>query len=740
VLTPRVKRLRDASLRVSGSFWERGLLWAQAMREHHHLPRELRAAHALKHLLDNVSIEIRPGELIVGSVPMSEMPQQKQEEMDAAGALMREHDVGRAFAELISDEERAGLETATYTASAMMGHTAINNEKVLRSGLLGIRDEVQQRLAALDPLAAESVDARIFLEACRVALDGALRFAERHAELAAEMAQQQSDPQRAAELREIARVCRKVPAHPAETFHEALQCVWFMHWMVAAETGWGHACFCPGRTDQYAWPQLEADLDAGRLAREQALELLECFFIKYGEWGPQTSPQVMIIGGQHSGGGDASNELTFLCLEASRALHVLHPSLAVSYHKGTPDRLLREAADTLRTGCSYPFIFNDEVIVPGLTDVGVAREDAVGYVPCACVEISVGGRCNAWVASGYHNWGKMLELALHDGVDPATGRQAGPCTGRFEDMQSLDEVKGAVKRQIRHFVEMEVRSYNLLDRLMGERAVLPLLSCVVDDCIERGRHYFAGGARYNFIEPEAVGPANVADSLAALDRFVFAEQRIGKGELLAALASNFEGREDLRQQLIHAAPKFGNDEDEADSLLVELVDFWCTQVRKHRNYRGGPYLPGFLCWVMHGTLGKHVGALPDGRRAGEALSPHLGPTPGYDRSGPTAVINSVGKADLSRALGGVVLNLKFLPAQLEGESREKFVGLLRTAFERGVFEVQITVVDSETLRAAQRDPARHQDLVVRVGGYSAYFTTLDTSLQDEIIARTEQKL
>ena len=739
-MTPRVKQLRDRSLSISGFFWERGPLWAQAVDKWHHLPAVLRAARALEHLLGNMPIEVRPGELIVGAVPMSDPPAEKKAEIEEAGRILNQHNLGLAFANLITEQERVGLDTLTYTAGAMTGHTAINNEKVLQRSLLGIKADVQNCLDAVSPVAPEAPEKRIFYQACLIALDAAVRFAERYAELAEQMARAEADAARASELREIARVCRKVPAHPAETFHEALQAVWMMHLLVAAETGWGHGCFCPGRTDQYCWPHLKRDLESGRLTREQAMELLECLFVKYGDYGATSSPQVMIIGGQRADGSDASNELTYMCLEASRELRILHPSLALSYHKGTPERLLEAAADTLRAGCSYPFIFNDEVIVPGLTEVGVSREDAVGYVPCACVEISVGGRCNAWVASGYHNWGKMLELALHDGVDPATGRQVGPATGRFEQMRTFDELKEAVKRQIAHFVEIEVRSYNLLDKLMGDEFPVPLLSCVVEDCIEKGRHYFDGGARYNFIEPEAVGPANVADSLMAVKRLVFERKTLNRDDLLSALKENFAGREDLRQRLMHDAPKFGNDDDEVDGVLVEFVDFWCDEVRKHRNVRGGPYLPGFLCWIMHGVLGERVGALPDGRRAGEALSAHLGPSPGYDRKGPTAVIKSVSKNDLSRALGGVVLNLKFLPRQLEGESRGKFVKLLRAAFGQGIFEVQITVVDSKTLRAAQREPGKYADLVVRVGGYSAYFTTLARNLQEEIIARTEQPL
>jgi formate C-acetyltransferase len=430
-----------------------------------------------------------------------------------------------------------------------------------------------------------------------------------------------------------------------------------------------------------------------------------------------------------------------LFLEASRKLEILHPALALSYHTGTPDALLEQALATLRNGKGFPFIFNDEVIVPGLLDLGVTREDAVQYVPCACVEITVAGRTCPWVASGYHNWGKLMELALHDGIDPATGKQVGPRTGEFTHMASFAELKAAVRAQIRHFVQLEVRSYNLLDKIMGEQFPKPLLSCVVEDCLEQGRDYFAGGARYNFIEPEAVGPANVADSLMAMKKLVFDEPVLDREELLLALSCNFEGFERLRQQLLHAAPKFGNDEEEVDRLLVELVDFWCTEVRQYTNYRGGPYLPGFLCWRMHGDLGRFVGALPDGRRAGEALAADLGPVQGRDRRGPTAVINSVAKTDLRRALGGVVLNLKFLPQQLQGEAGvRKFIDLLRTMFAQGIFEVQINLVDTAVLRDAQVHPERYQGLAVRVGGYSAYFTSLDKTLQDEVIARTTQKV
>jgi len=736
-MTPRITQLRQRHLDTIGYFWERNLLWAQGMQQWHHLPRALRAAHALRHLVENVSIEIGPGELIVGAVPMSDPPADKKEDLEAAAAFMDQHSVHAAFNDLMSPQERAGIEAYAYTACPMNGHTTINNEKVLQLGLLGIRGGVQERLAALDPLAPEDTDRRLFYEACLVALEAAMRFAERYAELAEELAARETDPMRAAELEQIARTCRTVPAHPAGTFQEALQSVWFMHWLVAAEHGNSHFCFCPGRTDRYCYPALKSDLESRRLSRQQALELLESFLINYNRWGRFAPPQVMIIGGQHPDGSDATNELTYLCLEACREVRFLHPSLAISYHKGTPDKLLVEAVETLRSGCGYPCFFNDEVIVPGLLDIGVPREEAVHYIPCSCVEITVAGRCNAWVASGYHNWGKMLELALNDGVDPATGRQTGPRTGQFTQMMRFDDFKEAVKQQIRHFVEMEVRSYNLLDKLMGEMFPVPLLSCVVEDCLEKGKDYFAGGARYNFIEPEAVGPTNVADSLAAVRRLVFEDGSVTRQELLTALERNFEGCEGLRQRLIHGAPKFGNDEDEVDGLMVELVDLWYSEVRKHRNHRGGPYLPGFLCWVMHARLGEHVGALPDGRRAGEALAPHLGPSPGRDRHGPTAVINSVAKTDLSKALSGVVLNLKFLPDQLQGDSRERFLALLRTGFEKGIFEVQITLADSQTLRAAQEKPAEYGDLVVRVGGYSACFTALDKTLQDEVIARTE---
>jgi formate C-acetyltransferase len=738
-MNERIKSLRDASLEISGRFWERDLLWSRAEKQNLHIPPPLRRAHAMKHLAENVKLEIHPGQLIVGKVPLGEPPPNVVDELESLHQILAPHRPAAGFEELITREERRGLEGHAYTAGPMTGHTAIDAQKVLSRGLADIQDEVEERLRKLDPTSPESVDRRLFYRSCSLALEGAMTFAERYAAFAADMAGDQHDPERAAELREIARICRRVPAHPASTFHEALQSVWFMHWLVAAEQSAGHGCFCPGRLDRYCWPYLRGDLESGRLTEAEALELLECFFVRYGDWGPEQSPQVLIVGGQKPDGSDATNPLTQMCLRASRDLQTLHPALALSYNDQTPEDVLKEAVQTLQSGCAFPFFFNDEVIVPGLVDAGVAPGDATGYVPCACTEITVGGCTNAWVASGYHNWGKLMELALHDGRDPATGEQVGPHTGKFCQMQEFEELRRAVKHQISHFVEMEVRSYNLLDRMMGEHFPVPLLSCVVNDCLENGRDYFAGGARYNFIEPEAVGPTNVADSLAAVKTMVFEDGTLKPAKLLHALKDNFRDQETLRRRLL-AAPKFGNDQAEVDSIAADLVDFWYEQVHGHRNYRNGPYLPGFLCWIMHGQLGRHVGALPDGRKAGEALAPHLGPHPGRDQNGPTAVINSVARCNLKHALGGIVLNLKFLPDQLEGQNLPKFLTFLRVAFEQGIAELQINVVNSELLREAQLEPEKHRGLVVRVGGYSAYFNTLDANIQDEIIARTEERL
>jgi pyruvate-formate lyase len=422
-------------------------------------------------------------------------------------------------------------------------------------------------------------------------------------------------------------------------------------------------------------------------------------------------------------------------------VHLVNPSVHLAVSAKTPDAVLEAACDTLLRGDGYPAMFNDELILEGLERAGVAREDAVEYVPCSCVEITVGGKTNAWVASGYVNMAKLIELVLNEGWDPVTGIRAGLATPPLEQLDSFEKLYDAVRAQMRYVVMAHLSVYGKLQAAQRERP-FPLLSCVIRDCLERGRNIGDGdtAARYVFTEPEAVGMTNLADSLAALDRLIYTEKRLTLEELRDALAADFAGQEPLRLMLLNDAPKFGNDDDYVDHFMAELTELWHGLVLAHRSVLGGRYLPGYLAWMMHAALGEHTGALPDGRHAGLPLADGVGPAQGRDRHGPTAVVGSLSKLDLRDALAGVVHNFRFDPRVLTGASRPRFMQFLRTLFARGGAQAQINVISPEILREAQRHPERYRDLVVRVAGFSALFTPLASHVQGEIIERTTHEM
>ncbi|MFQ6130953.1 MAG: pyruvate formate lyase family protein [Armatimonadota bacterium] len=739
----RVDRLKQAVLRTEGRFAERRLRWAESYQASSGQPTVVRQALALRHLLTTVTVEIGPDELIVGRHPKRALSPAEQRRLQGLSALSEHEAQAHAFATAFTNEERVGLENAAYTAGPMTGHMTPDYDLVLTTGLARLKQQAAAQLAGEGADGPEADACRQFYRAAAIALDGALTFTRRYADRAAAMAEDEDDPRRAEELRAIAAACRRAPAQPPRSFHEALQAAWFVHLLLGMENGEGHGCFCPGRLDQYCWPFLRQDLDKAVLTRDQAQELLECYFIKLNEFDPWGVPQVLIVGGQHSDGSDASNPLTYMCLDACAHLGLLHPSLALSYHSGTPDALLRRACEVIGLGNGMPAIFNDDVIVPGLMLAGAPRSEAVNYVPGSCVEVSVIGRSNPWVASGYSNLAKQLLLALNDGADPASGVQIAPCTGPPEQMTSFDDLLAALKRQIGHFARLNTQSINRYESMMAEYWPFPLLSCLVHDCLPDGVEINRGGARYNLTEPEAVGLANVADALVSLKHTVFEAGggRCTLAQVRDALAQDFVGHQELRRRLAQKGPRFGNDDDEVDALACELAQHWYDQVRQYRNTRGGRYWPGFLCWEMHWRLGEQTGATPDGRRAGQPLADCMGPAQGRDRHGPTAALNSVTKLDFVPALGGMATNLKFDRRLFAGpDGPEKLMALLRAFFAKGGFQAQINVLSQETLLAARERPEDYANLIVRVAGYSAYFTRLSEKLQDDIIARTLQPI
>ncbi|MFH0766445.1 MAG: pyruvate formate lyase family protein, partial [Calditrichota bacterium] len=589
-----------------------------------------------------------------------------------------------------------------------------------------------------------------FYEATQIVLEGLCDFSDRYAAEAERLANTTEDKKRQEELIEIAQICRNVPRKPANSFREAIQSVWFVHMSIRIE-GTG---LCIGRPDQFLYPYYRKDKDAGKflscfdtnsessvetrrqLTDEAALELLEMYLIKLNEFG--TRPQGCMVGGVLASGNDATNELSYRCLRAMHNLRMVNPSLAIDWYECTPDDLLRYGCKMLSEGVSHPAIFNGEVIVPGLVDGGLAIEDARNHIHSTCIEMTPIGKSNIWVAHGYVNLAKALELVLHNGIDPLSGQQVGPQTGELSELSSLPELFIAWRKQMAKMVADNAQArYN--SRLhLAEHSGSPLISCFVHDCLERGRDVVAGGALYNNIYPQGVGLVNVADSMMVIKKFVYDAKQLTLAELVEMCDKNFAGYEDWRQRFMNRAPKYGNDSPETDNLALDVAQAWYDEVMSHEAPMGGRFRPGFLSWIQHGVLGTQTGATPDGRLSRTALADSLSAAQGRDKNGPTAMIKSATKIDYRPANGGMVLNLKFSPSAVRGEEGiENLMQLLLSYLRMGGFEAQVNVISADMLRDAREHPENYRNLVVRVAGFSEYFTSLSREIQNEIIERTE---
>ncbi len=666
------------------------------------------------------------------------------------GRALRDRAAAAMPEEVLRAQE--GLVFLLTSMGCGVGHLAPDYSRVLARGLAGLADAAQSMLNTLDLTEPASLRRRDFCLAAVEVCQAAIRFAHRYAELALRLAGSEANAARRAELQEIARVCRKVPAQPAATFHEALQSFWFVHLIIQIEAN-GHS-ISPGRFDQYMAPSYAADLQTGRLDRERALELLDCLWIKFNEimklrdrtasigFGGYPLFQNLIVGGQTADGRDATNDLSFLCLEATRRTRLPQPSLSVRVHAGSPPPFLKAAAALAREGLGMPAFFNDEIIVPLLQRMGAGLEEARGYAEVGCVEPQVPGRTNGYYPAGFLNLGKVVSLALHNGTDPVSGRQLGPRDAAFGGFARYEDVRAALDRQLEHFIRLLVAADNVLDAAHGALAPNPFVSLVVDDCLTRGLCYEEGGAVHNYTAPNSVGLANAADALMAVKRLVFQERKVGMPELLQALAEDFAGREALRQMLLHKAPKYGNDEDEVDAIARELASQILRGFKRFRNVRGGRFEPGLQSISAHALFRDAVGATPDGRTARMLLADGgISPAQGRDRRGPTAVVKSAAKLDHLESSNGTLLNIKLSPQSVAGETGlENLAALIRTYFQLGGQHVQFNIVSSDVLREAQAHPEEHRDLVVRVAGFSVLFTTIDRVLQEDIIERTEHVL
>jgi formate C-acetyltransferase len=636
------------------------------------------------------------------------------------------------------------------TASSAPGHVIPNYAKVLRIGMKGLVHEFEEILAS-----DISDDHRAFVDALILSCKTARDFNLRYAKLAEDLAGKTDDAKRRRELEEIARICRKVPWEPADTFWEALQSLWTTHMLVMACESYPGAGLSHGRWDQYLYPFYKESLENNELTRNEAKELLQCYWMKHnyvydyqGRLGinqgiNSSFGQLITLSGMGRNGEDLTNDLTWLALEVIEEMNLLEPKPNVRLHSNTPQDFLIRVSEILANAQGSPFLMNfDENSIEGLVWEGIPREDAWDYGIVGCLENTMQGNDRSGTVDVNLNLAKAVEYALNDGKDAATGEQVGASTGDPRSFATYDEFVSAVEAQLDALVELLVEAGNEADTLRAKYQPTPYLSALMDDCAENGKDVNQGGTVWNFNTIEGMGIATLADSVTAVKKLVYDEERLSMSELLKALKANYEGHEEIRQLLRTKPPKFGNDDDFADEVARELSMYWAEKAFKHQNpFTGRRYRAGYLSWNYFVPLAPLTAATPDGRKRGEFLSNGVGAVQGMDANGPTASIRSVGKLGLETIPNGASHTISLSPSMVKtSEHIEKLAALLRAYNQVGGTALQINIIDSETLRDAQKHPDQYSNLLVRVTGYNAYFTQIGRELQEEIISRTEHRL
>lgn len=781
-MNERVDKLRQQSLdtipRMSG---ERARLLTEFYRqvpEGLHSPPVHRAL-AFRHLLENKEIVILAGELIVGErgpAPKAtptypELCCHSLEDLDLLDSRekipfrvsrevrkLQEEEIipfwrGRSLRDKIFaamtpqwlDCYRAGIFTE-FMEQRAPGHT-VADDKIYRRGFEDFKRDIAHSRQQLDWLGdphAWHKDEQ--LRAMDICADAIIHYARRHARLARELAATETEPERRAELEQIADNCERVPAKAPLTFWQALQAYWFVHLGVITELNTWDS-FNPGRLDQHLQPFYRQGLADGTLDRERAKELLQCFWIKFNN--QPAPPKVGVTaaesstytdfanincGGLTPTGDDGVNDVTYLVLDVIDEMRLLQPSSNIQLSKKNPDRFLRRACRIIRQGWGQPSIFNADSVVAELLNQGKSLVDARCGGTSGCVETGAFGK-ESYILTGYFNLPKVLEITLNNGVDPGTDKKIGLETDPAR-IETFDQLLEAYRRQLNHFIDIKLRGNHVIEQLYARYMPAPFLSIIIDDCIKKGMDYNQGGARYNTTYIQGVGIGTVSDSLAAIRHQVFEEKSLTLSQLATALAADFEGQEQLRLTLRNKPPKYGNDDDGADSLMVAVFNMFRDAVDGRPNTKGGRYHINMLPTTCHVYFGSCTGATADGRKAGKPFSEGISPVQGVDRNGPTAVVRSAAKMD-HLATGGTLLNLKFTPQVLAGEEGlEKLAGLVRSYFKLDGHHIQFNVVDAATLQEAMDNPEQHRHLIVRVAGYSDYFCDLSRELQQEIISRT----
>ena len=804
----------------------RAVLLTESYKSTENKPIIIRRAKAFEHILKHIPITIRDNELVVGSTTLAPRGCQTypefsykwlEDEFDTVEKrsadpfyisektkedLREVHKYweGKTTSELatsyMSDEALLAIEHNIFTAGNYfyngVGHVTVKYDMVLKIGYEGIIKLVKDEWSKYSVSDADYAKRSQFYEAVIISCQAVIEYANRYSKLAKEMAEKCTDITRKNELLKISENCKNVPAKGAKNFYEACQSFWFVQQLLQIESS-GHS-ISPGRFDQYMYPYYKKDLESGEITREFAQELIDCIWVKLNDlnkcrdkdsaegFAGYSLFQNLIVGGQNSQGIDVTNDLSFMCITASMHVHLPAPSLSIRVWNGSPHELLIKAAELTRTGIGLPAYYNDEVIIPSLQSRGLTLEDARDYNIIGCVEPQKAGKTEGWHDAAFFNMCRPLELVFSNGKDK--GVQISIKTGDIKDMKTFDDFYNSYKAQMEYNIQLLVNADNAIDVAHAERCPLPYLSCMVDDCIKRGKTVQEGGAVYNFTGPQGFGVANMADSLYAIKKLVYDEKKISLEDFKQMLALNYgqgldeitlgemvseiilnigkplteqeikvivstikqstetkeiKDKGDKLLELIESVPKFGNDIAEVDLFARDVAYTYTRPLEKYKNPRGGQFQAGLYPVSANVPLGGQTGATPDGRLAHKPVADGVSPSAGKDKFGPTAAANSVSNLDHYIASNGTLFNQKFHPSALSGrEGLEKFVALIRAYFDQKGSHMQFNVVDRDTLLDAQKNPEKYKHLVVRVAGYSALFTTLSRSLQDDIINRTEQ--
>lgn len=765
---------------------ERARFVTQSYRETEHEHILIRRTKAFDSIMRNMSVYILDDELIVGhqasrqrSAPLYPefavewirdeidlFETRPQDRFIVPGEVKREFldDIypfwkGRTLSDRVHSYVTEEIRLQRFVANVFnisghedngLGHVALDYRKVLGGGLRGIIADIETRLLKLELWRPEDYRKMLFYKSCMSMCESAIAFANRYGMKAWDMAKDEKDAVRKQELLGISEICKRVPEHPARTFHEALQSFWFLQLLPQIyDNG---VSISPGRFDQYMYPYYVADIEKGLLTREKAQELLESMWVKLTEpikiyraadaafHAGYPMGQNLCVGGVGPDGIDATTDLSYRCLEAHSHMLLMQPNFTARLHLRTPKEFLLKVCEAIRLGNGMPQITNDEVVVLALTGIGITLPEARDYVPIGCVETAppnVWGRLNG----GYLNLAKIVELALNNGKCRVSGEQVGPKTGDPRQFDSFNQVLEAFKAQMEYTMEHQVTWDNLIDRAHAEFMPTPFTSIMVGDCIEKGRDVTEGGARYNYTAPYGVGIANAGNALYAVKKMVYEDKAVSMDELIDALDTDFKDSEDLRQLLINKVPKYGNDIPEVDLLAKKVADVFLDAMQGYETYRGGPFVGSFIPVASYVALGMATGATPDGRKAGQPLADGISPSNGTDLKGPTAVFKSVCTLDHRRIPNGVIFNQKINPKVIASpEGLQKFSELIHCYVQLGGCHVQFNIVTADTLRQAQKEPEKHRGLVVRVAGYSAFFNEIHRDVQDSIITRTEQEI